>query len=211
MRIGKGHEAPAVRHFVCSHPNCRDERVEAHHIVRRSHLSGVYDAVEIDGRVVSNIATLCSLHHRKVTENHARIVWENGDFCWQEGDGAPSYLTPQPSLVGSPRKDKTGPLYSRHFHRADNENTEECPKCHGKGKVPKKSEDEEEKPKRKYKTWSMGIPVDAGEDGYEVWKTQLELCSEKIQKILDYTDTVPPYYVLVAVTTDWLNSQGGDE
>lgn len=208
VRIGQGVEdVEVVYHGVCTMPLCTEVQVEHHHIVRRSHLGGAYDGVEIDDQVQTNIAELCREHHRQITDNEAQIMFEAGRWWWSEPKEKDLLMRPQPGLVLPkegvllrPAVEWPGPLEK---FRVD-ANLEQCPRCKGKGRVPAKDQVAEKK--RKYRTWSMGIPVDAGENGYEIWVEHLEQCSQKIQPLLGYSETVPPYYVLIAVTRDWLNT-----
>ena len=211
QRIGKGVPGGVVVRLppVCMHPRCAEQmNVERHHVVRRSHLGGPFDAVEIDDIIMPNVVTLCMAHHLEVTDNKSMITYHKGHWAWREGD-AEDELEPQPQLfyaeAGAAGMDNEYlDRFRRSLHREDDLKT--CPRCQGKGRLPKTPEKKLNAPKRKYKTWSMGIPVDAGENGYEIWKTNLESCTERIQDILGYTDTVPPYYVLIAVCSDWLNT-----
>jgi hypothetical protein len=151
--------------------------------------------------------TLCNRHHLSITDNQAQINYDNQQWWWQDELGKlVDPLLPQPILVYLAEKvaysEETSPA-ERQFH-PKHEDEKTCPRCHGKGKLPKE-EKRLNAPKRKYKTWSMGIPVDAGENGYEIWRSNLEAVTERVGAILGYSDTVPPYYVLIAVTADWLN------
>jgi len=73
----RGSEWPTYKvPTICALDGCSSLNVERHHIVRRSWTVGPYDWVKIDGRVTGNIMPLCWKHHREITDNEARIVWE---------------------------------------------------------------------------------------------------------------------------------------
>lgn len=82
VRIGKG-LVPTKKHGLarCCKPGCEYLATDVHHLVRRSHLAGPYDFVEIDGTPVQNVAGLCWLCHQEITQNKAEIVWR-GKWCW---------------------------------------------------------------------------------------------------------------------------------
>jgi hypothetical protein len=72
-----------------------------------------------------------------------------------------------------------------------------CPAC--KRKLPKpKSEQEPTRPKV---TWSVKVPKDHREDGYELLKTLVEQCQEQLSR-----EGEPPYYALVEVMYAFLTS-----
>lgn len=72
--------------------------IENHHLFRRSAHPGLKDAywVELaDGTVVPNRVGLCPHAHRMVTENRARIIYDDGIFYWVDSTGTVP-LDPQP-------------------------------------------------------------------------------------------------------------------
>jgi hypothetical protein len=70
-----------------------------------------------------------------------------------------------------------------------------CPTC--KRKLPKpKAELETARPKV---TWSIKVPKDAQEDGYELLRSLVTQCEEKLGQ-----EGQPPYFTLMKVMYDWL-------
>src|SRR5262245_50899346 len=75
---------------LCALQGCSRINVEAHHITRRSFMTGPYCWVRLpDGTTVGNLLPLCWQHHQEVTENRARIVWDEQEhlFWWRDDDG----------------------------------------------------------------------------------------------------------------------------
>jgi hypothetical protein len=66
-----------------------------------------------------------------------------------------------------------------------------------------------EKPRNKT-TWSMKVPKDEQENGYEVFTTLFDQVRERMAPVLGLSETCPPYYVLVAVMVDFLNDKTTD-
>lgn len=62
--------------------------------------------------------------------------------------------------------------------------------------------------KRKRVVWSMKVPKDERENGYEIFDSLLGQARERIAPILGYSETCPPYYILVAVLVDFLRREG---
>ncbi len=63
-----------------------------------------------------------------------------------------------------------------------------------------------EKPRNKT-TWSMKVPKDEQENGYEVFTTLFDQVRERMAPVLGLSETCPPYYVLVAVMIDFLSER----
>ena len=140
--------------LVCAHPFCNKHEwydgpktLERHHLWPRSFLRNQpTDWVKLpDGKIVQNCVYLCRDHHQQITENKARILFEQGPlvpqgrFMWNE-DGSFFGLNPQPRFLtegadepdGSARYDKEkASSVSEHVHEG-----QECPTCHRR--VPKK-------------------------------------------------------------------------
>lgn len=89
QRIGKGIDQPICRPAArsrpdqgsCQNPDCEYSWTDRHHIVRRSHLGGPFNWVEIDGVPRPNIAYLCMLCHEKLERNEEQIIWDDG-WSW---------------------------------------------------------------------------------------------------------------------------------
>jgi hypothetical protein len=96
---------------VCSHPFCEEKffdvdgyRLEKHHLWPRSFLRNQPTTwVKLpNGRIVGNIVYLCREHHRQITENIARIEWDNIRGFILRGPTANGWkIEPQPPLSQS--------------------------------------------------------------------------------------------------------------
>ncbi len=64
-------------------------------------------------------------------------------------------------------------------------------------------------PSRMKAVYSTRIPQDALEDGHEVLSTLNNACRDELKEEMGWSDTVPMYYVDVAVKADWLNGRKG--
>ena len=196
---------PYILNDVCAAPDCGHWiGLEDHHIWSRSFLKDkkawwvtvVSDDV---GQVVApNRVALCPLHHLEVTGgiggHKARIVYEDGTFYWQAlGNGTePVPLAPQPgpqTIVNEPQVDTEATDAHEHDHDVL------CPKCHGKGRVPKPRErepqDEEERPSPK--NFQLHIPKGAQPDGWQNMRTLVEHAQEKV-KASGYLDYDSPFW-----------------
>lgn len=150
---------------VCAHPFCNRDgtyegALEKHHLWPRSFLRNQPQTwVKLpDGTEIGNLIYLCREHHQQITENKARIIWENSvimrheeeGFWWTEGDDRFLLLNPQPPRAleewpedrGSDSKavddfpeEDVEPIVDDasewHVHEG-----QECPTCHRR--VPKK-------------------------------------------------------------------------
>lgn len=181
---------------------------EDHHLWRRSFGKDFREAwwVELeDGTVVPNRVALCNATHREVTENRARIEYreEDGLFVYVETardlSKITTVLSPQPGPPMQQTIDGREEPWQAHAHT----NEEPCSKCKGTGKVPKpepKSEHEQAPPRPKT-TWSVRVPKDEREDGYEVIDTLVEDSVEKLKEanLLKSVNRGANYYALVYV------------
>lgn len=161
----RGEEWPPYRVGpVCALQGCSSINVEAHHIVRRSWSIGPYDWVSIEGNVVGNKIPLCHHHHRMVTENIVRIVWEEESktFLWS-GEDELLRLT-QPPMLSVIRESPEKQMRQAQ-ERA-------CPTC-GHKPTPKFSSNGHEE-KRQRKSWTITVPADSREIGADVLDTLLE-------------------------------------
>lgn len=185
--------------------------LEDHHLWRRSFGKDFREAwwVELeDGRTVPNRVALSNKTHREVTENRARILLDEGtgDFIYTQGRGDEYIevaLNPQPGppmqqVIGGPEE----PWTQAHVHVVGNDE-EQCPKCKGRGKVakPEPKSEHEQAPERKKVTWSVRVPKDEREDGYEVIDTLVEDSVEKLKdaNLLKSVNRGANYYALVYV------------
>lgn len=78
-----------------------------------------------------------------------------------------------------------------------------CPKCHGKGKIVEqpKDPDQPQAPERKKVTWSVRVPKDEREDGYEVLDSLVDGAVDLLAdaKLLRDRNKGANYYSLVYV------------
>jgi len=151
---------------LCAVQGCSRLTDHAHHIVRRSFTAGPYSWVRLgtsDGLVVGNLLPLCWQHHQEVTENRARVVWdEKGEkFFWQEGEDSIRLL--QPPTIETIRDVQDG-------HSTDS-GSASCPTC---GQRIREKVERQHEPKRPRKTWTITVPNDAREVGADVLDTLLE-------------------------------------
>jgi hypothetical protein len=140
--------------------------LENHHIVRRSFGPGFRDAywVELpDGTIVGNRVNLSSPAHKRITENRARISYEDGLFYWCEG-GEKILLKWQPPKQDAwypqteeQEKALTEALVSGKAYFLGVEPGQECKLCKRRVPHPKK----ETSPKSK--VFSVRIPIDDAE------------------------------------------------
>lgn len=77
---------------------------------------------------------------------------------------------------------------------------QDCPMC--KRRVPKPQEKLEAP--RNRTTFSVRVPKDEQENGYEILHSLIDLCTSELKERLGRQDDVPAYYTLTAVLHDWL-------
>lgn len=168
----------------CAVPGCTKFADHAHHIWRRSFLSGDYKWVRLwDGRVLQNIMGICHRHHELVTVNEADLVFnDEGVFTWVSLDTF-GPLSPQPlSLEAFEAKAMQltidgGEVPHTHVVGEHDHAAEVCPTC-GKRKKPK--DDLPAGEKRARATWSVSVPKDERENGAEVLDELILACAERL-------------------------------
>lgn len=159
---------------LCSAPGCSKIADHAHHIWRRSFLTGDYAWVRLwDGKEMQNLTGLCWRHHEDITLNKAAIVWSGNFFFWRDQSEMNGInLDPQPRTLGQAEQavmDAT-PAHS-HVGPAT---TDKCPTCNRAVKTAS----EKKEAKRHREKWSITVPVDARENGADVLDTLLLSCAE---------------------------------
>lgn len=168
----------------CAAPFCNSFADHAHHVVRRSFLNGDYEWVKMpDGKIVGNLSPLCYLHHKDITENRTRIVYQEGKFLWDNFIGDPVPLGWQPpnyELVEAAEQEKFDRAFNQHEHVLDEEQPEKriCKSCGQRLPKPKVETPVEEKKLRR--TWAVSVPVDLLEDGADTLDTLLEAAREEL-------------------------------
>ncbi len=80
-----------------------------------------------------------------------------------------------------------------------------CPRCKGTGKVPPAPSPA--LPKKHRVTLGIRLPKDADENGIEVLEALLTAARDELKDEMNWKDSVPAYYVLVAVLHDWITSR----
>lgn len=81
---------------------------------------------------------------------------------------------------------------------------EPCPACKGQGKRKRRAAKQQTVKVRR--TYSIAVPKEHLEDGAEVLQTLIRECGKELAD-LGYDETTPPYFVWVAVASDWLSSR----
>lgn len=159
----------------CSNPKCERLAEHAHHLWRRSLLTGVFDWVELpDGHVVGNLVGLCPRHHDDITGRiggHTAAIRMTPEhiFYWcllrerknEDKETIELYefvapIEPQPPtqevLVASP---------------ATIESENSCPTC-GQPRARRRKPKPAGSRRRTRKTWPVQVPADVEENGAEV-------------------------------------------
>lgn len=164
----------------------------------------------------ANLIELTPLQHEAVHRN-PKLAYEHGLLVHSYDD--PEDIEPdlQGFLaalmrvpVGNQGQDGEEPMQSTvdggeipHRHVVDANGVEkECPRCHGKGKVVEKQKDDlEHAPERKKTTWSVRVPKDERENGYEILESLMEAAVERMHEIglIRDKNKSANYYTLVAM------------
>lgn len=159
---------------VCSVPGCSRFSDHAHHIWRRSFLSGPYAWVLLWNDVeMGNLTGLCWKHHEEVTKGETMIkLMRDGTLHWfakvDNIAGDCGELFPQPPRRG------TCPAAAEDNEPVGPAHAETCPTCK---RTIKKTEGKRE-PARNRARWSIHVPQDERENGADVLDTLLEECGK---------------------------------
>jgi hypothetical protein len=175
----------------CAAPGCYKIAEHAHHIVRRSFLTGDFKWVRMpDGVEIGNLVGLCVPHHQQITDNITEIQYEDGSFYWVEADpsgwtgkGVPNtafatedLLVRKPLATQPPTK---GVVVEEHEHTY----TEERPICPGCGRMmPKPKIETPSEDKKPRGTWAVSVPADERENGAEVLDELLNAARDELDK-----------------------------
>lgn len=154
-------------------------------------------------------------HHRKRrsqggTDDPVNIMWVSPDnHRWIHDNPKQSYFYGW--LVKSfddPEKIKVRgfALYEDGWYSAFCEDTKQCPKCQGIGRVPNEPKPEKPKEAKPKGVYSFRIPKDALENGHEVVTSLIDSARDHLAPLMGWSETVSPYYVIVAVFHDWHGS-----
>lgn len=94
--------APYPLSDQCAVRGCGGRDCERHHAWRRSFLIGDWWWVKLPGgEIVGNCINLCSSHHASVTENRAKLEYEDGRYFYTTISAARSELIWQPPFYTS--------------------------------------------------------------------------------------------------------------
>jgi len=169
----------------CAHPECDRETADPHHAFPRSQIAGdswfVIIANEETGKYdsepIPHVTGLCRIHHSDVEIHQAWIKLEDGIFNWYDREG----ITESSWTLAGPLNPQPGSVEGKPKRR----------------KKPKQ-------PARKKAVYSIRVPKDMEEDGYEVLETLIDANRERLSKEFSWTESVPDYYVLSAVLAEGL-------
>lgn len=181
----KGVDGPKYRVGPgCAVPGCTKFADHAHHLWRRSFLTGDFKWVELwDGRIFQNLTGICHVHHELVTVNEADLRFEEGldfgPFTWVSLDTF-GPLSPQPLTLEAFSEAMQLTLDGRevphtHVVGGHDHDAETCPTC-GRKKKPKDELPAGEK--RNRATWSVSVPRDERENGADVLDTLEMECAK---------------------------------
>lgn len=202
---------------LCAVPGCSKLADHAHHIWRRSFLTGDYGWVQLeDGAVVQNLCGLCYMHHNDVTENRAVIAYWRLDgsrwFTWEDSRGE-FHLEPQPKIWGSSNATESGGGASRDNDAAAPDSpvtsngpvgpahSEKCPTCKRALRPKEATKTEGKRPR---KNWTITVPVDERENGADVLDTLMDECA----KIFGHDETRALRYFTLAQALALVVSHG---
>ena len=157
----------------CSNPSCGRIAEHAHHIVRRSQLSGDYAWVELHGLIVGNLTGLCVQCHNDITGmvggHKAAIRWSNADekFWWCDLAATGNTIDYQPvaPLTYQPPTPET--LAARAPGPSGSDG---CPFC-GQSRRRRPAQSTPGRRRQNRKTWTVRVPDEAVEDGADVLDT----------------------------------------
>jgi len=176
---------------LCEAPGCNRPVDHAHHLWRRSYLTGDYWWVEVPEALglrtitIGNVVGLCWRHHEDVTGtvggHKAAFIWRDGVLLW----------TPVEPFIN---KSDQAVVPTRPFEgtpEAPVSEQERCPKC-GRRKPRKKPEGLPKRDPRRKTRFVLMVPKDSEEDGHALVTSLLDDCAEKMGRSEKET-----YYTLV--------------
>ncbi len=184
----------------CAHPECDQDAVDPHHAFPRSAIGndswfvsiledGMCEGDRYNGTAepLPHVTGLCRAHHEDVEQHRAWIKLEDGVFLWYDRQTVP----------GDPTDDA---LRTRDVWHCISALNPQPGSVEGKPKRKKRTK----QPARKKAVYSIRVPKDEGEDGYEVLSTLVEANRERLVELMGWTDTVADYFVLCAVLSEGL-------
>jgi hypothetical protein len=159
----------------CSNPGCQRLAEHAHHIVRRSQLSGDYAWIVLNERVLGNLTGLCPQCHDDVTgrvggHKAAIRISDDRDFLWcdvVEMEGQIVYL-PQGKLEPQPPTPET---LAQRAPGHEHTESDTCPFC---GQTRRRRSATPLLDRRRRKTWTVLVPDDEQERGAAVLDTLVD-------------------------------------
>lgn len=153
---------------ICSHPTCKEETADPHHLFPRSEIANYswFVAVENGGKVGApfpHVTGMCRAHHDDLEEHRAWVRLEDDVYVWYDRKNDDwkrvGKLNPQPP--GAEAKPKRSPF---------------------KGEQ-----------RRNRKTITLRVPQDEQEDGAGLWDDAIEQAEERF----GYKEPRPPYYTIL--------------
>jgi hypothetical protein len=189
--IGRGVDLPAPElPRQCANPSCENPATELHHIVRRSHLGGPFDFVEIYGKTWLNLAQVCRDCHALLEANEAVISADERyqRYFWGGWNGntyQSTPLNPHPFPVLGEAEETAGGTVSIPPGRNSSVSPstvkpgETCPTCKRRVNHPRKQDSP------KSKVISFRVPADEKDALEEAWLARAErlgLAGEKYWK-----------------------------
>lgn len=215
QRIGNGLPGKAARNYWCAKPGCQHKATDRHHIIRRSHLHGDYERVEIDGIEHPNVIYLCSDHHRMITDNKAKLAWSGGIqgetslLCWvpmnafHEDQFGWIPLNPQPEITEGGEDIN----YANDATDASPSTPPSvCPTCDRrlpKPRVDWSDDSEMLQPKKGPSTFAVKIPEAERDHGSASLKDHMEFVKRYVElRGLEYGGKNALYFYLMAFFAD---------
>lgn len=185
---------PAYQHnSQCAVPGCWEPATSGHHLWRRSFIGAPVHWVLLDGKLVGNVAGLCTPHHDDVTGrlggHRAWIRWLDGAYYWWVADprGTVSAHAQTWKQVGA--LDPMPPIQGYEPEEHDHQ-LEVCPACGQKQRAPKKETLEPGTPRPKSK-FVITVPVDERENGWDVLRTLIDEWKKETHRDHEKGDYVP--------------------
>jgi hypothetical protein len=180
----------------CANPSCHRHAEHAHHIVRRSQISGDYAWISVEGKILANLTGLCVPCHEDITGrvggHKAAIKYIDGTFfyCPVEHARGKDIVLPGAPLRPQPPTPESLAEPSPSHDETESE-VEPCPFCGREGPRRRRST----RPRvgrRRRKSWGIQVPDDQ-EDGADV----LDSLVDSLAPVLDIEPSQTGRYFIV--------------
>lgn len=175
----------------CAVPGCDRFADHAHHLWRRSFFGGGRDTAWVqlwNGKKVANKVGLCWRHHEQVTQNVARIFYDEAmeRFLWSDNsvnvgplDDGPRLSAEQATEWGWQLDLNGSETPHEQVVASAQAEAEVCPTCgHKRRRRAKKAAPPG--PARRKTRWQIQVPQDLEEDGHEIVTNLVEECVYKL-------------------------------